>query len=288
MPIASTRTARRKRSASENLDWAAPSASSRMASIYHENPRSQFLPPGPACGGQSAGSFSSSGGFTPRRGSANWFDLVAGVVATPERGMATCHLRMGAGWPRGRDPAGHPSARSDQASPMVWTRVRRGQSSRVQGGRSLRIAVHGEGLPMGVLEGWANDLPVIMTRECNLTDGFLCGAAIEIRPEVEGIAEGLARLWRAPADELARMGLLGRDLVLQRYTWPRVASELLAVYAWLRGMPVGRTAFLSRRVAASLGRRDSSWGFRTTMDSASAHCRMLEAYVRKRSEGGSK
>ena len=94
---------------------------------------------------------------------------------------------------------------------------------------------HGEGLPMAVLEAWANGLPVIMTRECNLTDGFLCGAAIEIRPEVEGIAEELARLWRAPADELARMGLLGRDLVLQRYTWPRVASELVAVYAWLQG-----------------------------------------------------
>jgi hypothetical protein len=38
-----------------------------------------------------------------------------------------------------------------------------------------------EGLPMSVLEAWSYGLPVVMTPECNLPEGFACGAALEIR-----------------------------------------------------------------------------------------------------------
>jgi poly(glycerol-phosphate) alpha-glucosyltransferase len=64
-----------------------------------------------------------------------------------------------------------------------------------------------EGLPMAVLEGWAAGTPSIMTRECNLSEGFACGAAIECGAGATGIAAALERAlelkpaqWQAMAD----------------------------------------------------------------------------------------
>ena len=44
------------------------------------------------------------------------------------------------------------------------------------------LASHSEGLPMAVLEAWSYSLPVFMTHECNLPEGFDEGAAIKIQP----------------------------------------------------------------------------------------------------------
>jgi poly(glycerol-phosphate) alpha-glucosyltransferase len=92
-----------------------------------------------------------------------------------------------------------------------------------------------EGLPMAVLEAWAYGLPVIMTRECNLEVGFTVGAAIEVRPEIESIAQGITRLWTLPESDLEFMGKCGFALVEERYTWPKVAADLMSVYKWFLG-----------------------------------------------------
>lgn len=78
-----------------------------------------------------------------------------------------------------------------------------------------------EGLPMAVVEAWAACTPVIMTRECNLDEGFPVGAALEcgydaaaIRPVIEkalamedgrwaGMARAAETLARGPFSAMA-------------------------------------------------------------------------------------
>jgi len=92
-----------------------------------------------------------------------------------------------------------------------------------------------EGLPMAVLEAWAYSLPVLMTQECNLHEGFISGAALKIGVSEEGIAKGLHELFSMSNDNRVNMGARGHEIVKNRYTWNRVASQMLEVYRWVIG-----------------------------------------------------
>ena len=95
------------------------------------------------------------------------------------------------------------------------------------------LASHSEGLPMAVLEAWAHECPVFMTPACNLPEGFVAGAAIEIPTEPLAMASILARSLADP--ELCRLGRAGRALVAEHFSWERVGHDLAAVYSWLAG-----------------------------------------------------
>jgi glycosyltransferase involved in cell wall biosynthesis len=90
-----------------------------------------------------------------------------------------------------------------------------------------------EGLPMAILEAWSYRKPVLLTSQCNLPDGARTGAAIEVQPSVDGLAAGLANLIEASDDQRVRMGQCGWELVKRKFTWEKVADEMLAVYRWL-------------------------------------------------------
>lgn len=92
-----------------------------------------------------------------------------------------------------------------------------------------------EGVPMVVLEAWAYALPVIMTTQCNIPEGFEAGAAISIGAEVQSIVRGLTTFFAMSSSERTGMGLKGRSLVEQRFTWPKVAESLHAVHRWVLG-----------------------------------------------------
>ncbi len=92
-----------------------------------------------------------------------------------------------------------------------------------------------EGLPMAVLEAWAFRLPVLMTPQCNLPEGFASGAAIRIGTDPESIAAGLGVLFNMNGEELSAMGDRGRELIRQRFTWKGVARQMKDVYGWLLG-----------------------------------------------------
>lgn len=92
-----------------------------------------------------------------------------------------------------------------------------------------------EGLPMVVLEAWAYGLPVLMTAECNLPEGFAEGAAVRIGTDVEGIAAGLEALVAMREPERAEMGVRGRTLVESRFAWPNIGTEMSNVYEWILG-----------------------------------------------------
>lgn len=90
-----------------------------------------------------------------------------------------------------------------------------------------------EGLPMSVLEAWAFGLPVVMTRECNLPEGFDAGAAIEVAADLDSVAAGLCRLLDLSDEDRSRMGAKGRYLVAQKYAWRSIAEKMLGVYRWI-------------------------------------------------------
>ena len=88
---------------------------------------------------------------------------------------------------------------------------------------------------MAVLEAWSYGLPVLMTPECNIPEGFAAEAALRIEPNVTSIAHGLRQLTAMSPSERAAMGQRGRALVEKRFTWPRVAEEMHSVYEWILG-----------------------------------------------------
>lgn len=92
-----------------------------------------------------------------------------------------------------------------------------------------------EGLPVSVLEAWAYGLPVVMTKECNLPQGFSSGAAICIDTSASGIARGLSDLMALSSKDRTAMGMCGRQLVGQQFSWSSYVDHMSSVYAWLGG-----------------------------------------------------
>ena len=92
-----------------------------------------------------------------------------------------------------------------------------------------------EGLPMAVLEAWSYAKPVLMTAECNLTEGFEADAALRIGTTPEEIAAGLKVLIEMSDNDRSQMGNRGRALVATRFSWPRIGEQMRAVYEWMLG-----------------------------------------------------
>ena len=94
---------------------------------------------------------------------------------------------------------------------------------------------YSEGLPMAVLEAWSYSLPVLMTDECHLREGFTAGAAVQATPDAVSLLASLIKLLvDMDADDRANMGKRGRVLVERRFCWPRIGEDMAAVYQSLR------------------------------------------------------
>lgn len=92
-----------------------------------------------------------------------------------------------------------------------------------------------EGLPMSVLEAWAYKLPVLMTDQCNLPEGFDENAAIRVTTSPESIAEGLTTLFLMDNSKLNQIGENGFALVSKKFSWSHIADQTIELYKWLLG-----------------------------------------------------
>ncbi|NDV57791.1 glycosyltransferase [Bacteroides sp. 519] len=90
-----------------------------------------------------------------------------------------------------------------------------------------------EGLPMSVLEAWAYKLPVIMTKYCNLPEGFENGAAIHIDPNPQSIANALQQIFTMETNNLSEIGNNGFGLVKKEFSWEHIASQTIQLYNFL-------------------------------------------------------
>lgn len=89
-----------------------------------------------------------------------------------------------------------------------------------------------EGLPVAVLEAWSYRLPILMTRECNLPEGFEAKAASLLSLDPEEQARNLAAFLGQPQEALDTMGRHGRELVASRFAWQKIGRKYEALYAW--------------------------------------------------------
>ena len=103
----------------------------------------------------------------------------------------------------------------------------------LQAADAFVLASVNEGLPMAVLEAWAHLLPVMMTPQCNLPEGFEAGAALRVIPDSGSLINGLETLFAMSDFERQQMGERGRHLVERSFTWARTADRLQSVYQWL-------------------------------------------------------
>ena len=92
-----------------------------------------------------------------------------------------------------------------------------------------------EGLPLVILEAWAYRQAVLMTPECNLPEGFHAGAAVEMAARPGSIADALVGFFALSDERRRAMGERGRQLAAERFRWPTIVGEMLAVYRWVLG-----------------------------------------------------
>lgn len=92
-----------------------------------------------------------------------------------------------------------------------------------------------EGFSVAVLEALGMRVPVIVTHQCNFPEvqEKECGWVIE--PEQAALEVALEEALRASPRDLAAMGVRGRALVQDRYSWEVVGKKMADVYGWVLG-----------------------------------------------------
>ncbi len=89
---------------------------------------------------------------------------------------------------------------------------------------------YSEGFSMSLLENLNAGKPALITPGCNFPEVESAGAGLCVPPEREALACGLKQLLDMSPEDRKVMGLRGRRLVLENYTWDNAARKLITVY----------------------------------------------------------
>ena len=89
---------------------------------------------------------------------------------------------------------------------------------------------YSEGFSMSILENMAAGKPVLITPGCHFPEAVEAGAGICVEPESGQIEEGLKYLLDLSSEDHERMGMAGKKLVRENYTWDIAARKMITVY----------------------------------------------------------
>lgn len=90
-----------------------------------------------------------------------------------------------------------------------------------------------EGFSMAVLEAMAASLPVLITPGCNFDEVGSRHAGLVVPPTAQETADGLRQLMSISDADRQRMGMIGRSMVENDFTWDAVASKMTELYRWM-------------------------------------------------------
>ena len=95
------------------------------------------------------------------------------------------------------------------------------------------LPTYSENFGIAVAEALGNEVPVITTTGTPWRDliDHHCGWWVE--PGVHGLSTALIEMMECDADELRQMGQRGRQLVTDKYAWPKIGAAALEVSEWL-------------------------------------------------------
>lgn len=172
----------------------------------------------------------------PKKGLPNLLRALAIVTAQNRASAESWRLRI-AGWNQG----GHEQELRALANALrlqdfvefIGPVHGEAKAASMKSADAFVLPSYSEGQPLSVLEAWSYRLPVLMTPECNLAEGFAADAALSAAPEPQSLAVALNTLFQASDNDRRAMGDRGRALVEKRFTWSSSAHNMADVYRWL-------------------------------------------------------
>ena len=94
---------------------------------------------------------------------------------------------------------------------------------------------YSEGAPVVILEALGVGVPVLTTRASPWQEllTYQCGWWTDI--SVDGISKALKEVLIKSSEELRLMGINGKQLISEKYTWDKIAPQSIDLYKWLLG-----------------------------------------------------
>lgn len=88
-----------------------------------------------------------------------------------------------------------------------------------------------EGFSIAVTEALACGRPVVISQACHFPEVGEAAAGVITRLDPGSVAAALRRILTLPPADALAMGGCGRELVLSRFTWPKVAARSIELYS---------------------------------------------------------